>query len=93
MASDSDRATLVDGVTSLQAPGALPGPMVATGGSSFVILTAGGAPLFVGASAGSGRIIVGGHESFWVLTTCDPPETPGSSAIRLPGWRDGRLKV
>jgi len=64
LASNTDRATLTEGVTSLQAPGALPGPMVATGGSSFVILTAGGAPLFVGASAGSGRIIAGGHESF-----------------------------
>jgi len=60
----ADRTALVQNVAELKAPGALPGPMVATGGNSFVVLTSGNAPLFVAAKAGRGRILAGGHESF-----------------------------
>jgi hypothetical protein len=60
----ADRTALLQNVTELKAPGALPGPMVATGGNSFVVLTSGNAPLFVAAKSGRGRILAGGHESF-----------------------------
>lgn len=64
-----DRALLTAGVSSITAPGALPGPMMASGNQTFVVLTGqtGGrrAPLFVAGRVDKGRVVAGGHESFF----------------------------
>lgn len=73
-----ERARLTDGVTALVAPGAVPGPMIASGTNTFVVLTgqSGHAPLFVAGHIGSGRALAGGHESFF-----------GASQLKDPGNR------
>jgi len=87
-----ERLLLTEGVTSLIAPGAVPGPMIAAGPKTFVVLTGenGRAPLFVAGHVGSGRVLAGGHESFF-----------GASQLKNPGnarflqnsiaWLSGRL--
>lgn len=63
-----DRAALTEGVADMVAPGALPGNMVSLG-NSFVVLTGQTdgrrAPLFVASYVGAGRVLAGGHESFF----------------------------
>jgi hypothetical protein len=77
-ASETDRAALTEGVASLRAPGAVPGPVMASGEGSFILLTArtgrDAVPLGAAAQAGKGRIVVVGHEGFFGERALDHPD-------------------
>src|SRR5579862_8508095 len=65
----SDRDVLTSGVHELDPGGGAPGAMVASGDPAFVVVAAGKegsrVPEFVAAHVGSGRVLAGGHESFF----------------------------
>jgi hypothetical protein len=62
----SDISALTEGVTSLSAPGALPGAMVASKGA-FAVL-AGDKPVAVAGRVGAGRAVAVGHESYFAAS-------------------------
>jgi len=64
-AAPGDLDILLEGVSELTAPGAIPGPVVAYGPDSFAILPgkyqSGRAPMIAGARFGEGRAVIVGH--------------------------------
>ncbi|MDX1933812.1 MAG: M60 family metallopeptidase [Capsulimonadales bacterium] len=73
---DADRKALLEGVTAISAPGAIPGPLAVFGEKAFVVMTAregkSRVPLIAAARWERGRIVALGHEAFIGRAARDP---------------------
>src|SRR4051794_33824516 len=85
----SDLSALTEGVTSLSAPGALPGAMVASKGAFTVLAT--DKPIVVAGRVGTGRAVAVGHESYFAAGPLRNPSNARflTNAVR---WLSGNAK-
>ncbi len=68
-ADDADRASILSGIHAVTEPGGLPGDLIVFGDRAFTLIAGKmgkvNVPVFAAAHFGSGRVVVGGHESFF----------------------------
>nr|MDQ2687676.1 M60 family metallopeptidase [Armatimonadota bacterium] len=89
----ADRAALLQGVHGLIVPGGIPGDVAVFGAQAFPVVTSrlgkANLPVFAGARFGKGRVIVGGHESFFGGEALKNPDN-ATFAANIAHWVGGK---